>query len=296
MPPDSTGVSTTTELEYLNGGTGVRTTDGSVVDMAGSESLTQLSTLNNGGGVHTKPGKDLKITLTDSSVVFVALSSAATVADVENLIDLASYGRVLVSLNSAGTGLVLTDTQTHGGNLTVASGNGSTAAADLGILGTGVGNTLTGQPISDNSTDIRITLTNGSNVYVDLSLLQTISDVLSAIDSASTDLDASLVNGAIHITDSSGGTGLLTVTESNGSFAAADLGILRTATSGQKNTLVGKALGIGSVTITGGGASQLTTLTGSPGSTRSRAAAGMRASSAGAEPILWSNPVTTTLR
>ena len=100
-----TGVSTTTELPYLNGGAGVRTTDGSVVDMAGSESTTQLSTLNNGGGVHTKPGKDLKITLTDGSVVYVALSTAATVADVENLIELASYGRINVSLNTPGRGL-----------------------------------------------------------------------------------------------------------------------------------------------------------------------------------------------
>ena len=263
-----TGVYTTTQLIYLNGENGVRTVNGSIVDMTGSEAITQLSALNNGAGVQTVAGGDLKITLTDGKVVNVSLVGATTLQNVMDDIILAALGvapnRLSVGLNSAGTALVLTDSKSAGGNLTVAALNGSPAAAGLGILGTGTGATLVGQPISDNSADIRITLTDGTKVYVSLSNLLTIQDVLSAIHQADPRLSANLIagTGQIQITDSAGGSGALSVSQWNDSFAGADLGILGTA-GVPRNVLTGASLAISSVILDGEGGHD--TITGSPG-------------------------------
>ena len=71
-----------------------------------------------------------------------------------------------------------------GGNLRVEALNGSPAAGDLGLLPSGTGATLEGFSISDGSSDIRITLTNGTPLGVDLSGLARVQDVLDAINDA----------------------------------------------------------------------------------------------------------------
>ena len=105
--------------------------------------------------------------------------------------------------------------------------NGSFAAADLGILGTGSGGFLEGTVITDVSNDVRVTLTDGSKVDIDLSGLQTVQDVLSAFDNADPRLNATInASGTgINLSDSAGGSGTIAISELNGSMAAHDLGL-----------------------------------------------------------------------
>ena len=184
-----TGLSPATELQYLHGGNGIRTTEGALVNLTDLESITGLGSLNNGAGVHTVAGSNFRITLTDGKTVDVSLDGVQTLQDVFDAITTAANsvapGRLTVGLNAAGDAITLTDSQSGGGNLEVQALNNSTAAADLGILGTGQGSTLQGWPISDGAGDLRITLTNGTKVDVDLSDLTTLQDVFDAIHAAS---------------------------------------------------------------------------------------------------------------
>ena len=158
-----------------------------------------------------------------------------------------------MALNSDGTAILLTDKIDDGGNIQVTALNGSTAAADLGIEGTGNGATLEGTPVSDGASDLRITLTDGSYVQVDLTALTTVQDVLDAITGAHVNLTATLsVAGSIVLTDVSGGSGILAVSALNGSTGAADLGILGAAAAANPATLVGNTIAIAVAVLDGG--------------------------------------------
>ena len=254
-----TAVSTATELIDFNGGAGLRTTDGIDLSMIGISAEVPLYTLNDNTGVQSVAGGDFKITLSNGMSVNVSVSRAQTLQDVVNDIQAASP-LLTVGLTSAGDALTLTDSAGGSGNISVSALNNSPAAYDLGILGTGLNNALTGWPISDGAGNLRITLTNGSKVDVELTTLTTIQDVLDAIHAASPDLKASLnAASAIVITDTSGGTGQLSVADLNGGMAAEDLGIAGTAAA---NVLTGSPLAISSVTLAGGAGND--TLMGGP--------------------------------
>ncbi len=74
--------------------------------------------------------------------------------------------------------------------------------------------------------EFEITDRSGATAMIDISTATTVNDVLSAINSASgIDVTASVEDGAIKIEDSSGGGGMLEVTDVFGSNVAKDLGI-----------------------------------------------------------------------
>src|SRR6185295_82292 len=118
-----------------------------------------------------------EIVLTDGSRVRVDIGAAATLQDVLDAITSAS-GRLAVGLDDSGTALVLADTGVGSGDVSVNALNGSMAAADLGILDTGVGAILEGSMITDVTGDLRVTLADGTQVDVDLSGATTVQDVL----------------------------------------------------------------------------------------------------------------------
>jgi len=159
--------------------------------------------------------------------------------------------RLTAVLNDAGTAIVLKDATVSGGNVRVDPLNGSNAAADLGIQRSGIGATLEGTPLSDSGSDIRITLTNGKIVGVDLSEALTVSDVIDLIGAANPLLHAQFVGSAIVISDTAGGSGQLQVIQLNGSTADTELGILGTAPGGNRSTLMGTPIGIASVVLNG---------------------------------------------
>jgi flagellar hook-associated protein 3 FlgL len=107
---------------------------------------TPLSQLNSGAGVQTAGGTtpDFQITARDGTVIPVALGSATTVQNVLTAINTAAAGKVVASLATTGSGIVLTDTTGGTGALSVTPLNNSSAAKQLGLTTAASGATLTG--------------------------------------------------------------------------------------------------------------------------------------------------------
>ena len=111
------------------------------------------------------------------------------------------------------------------------------AAQDLGIIGDGVGQTLEGNHIGQLAADLRVTLTSGGTVNIDLSGLTTLEEVITKLNTYGESL-AVTVNAAgtgLVVRDTARGPGHLRIEALNGSLAAADLGILGTGTGGLIN-------------------------------------------------------------
>jgi len=207
-----------TPLGGLNGGAGVGTA------LLSLTRGTLLASLNNGLGV----AGELRITLTDWSSAVVDLADAQTVGDVLDAIE-AADSRLTAAINAAGNGIDLSDSAGGDEYLTVDDLNGSTAATDLGLTGNSTGSRLYGQPLVN---DLRITLGDGSTVKVSLGGAETIADAIEAINGADSRIYAQLndAGDGIDLSDSTIGSGNLTVADLPGSTAATDLGLAGTGT------------------------------------------------------------------
>jgi len=195
--------------------------------------LTNLSDLRGGVGI------DLSglIITNGQNTATIDLSTATTVEDLLNRINQSGTG-VLARLSENGTGIDILN-PVQGTQMTVAEDGGSTAA-DLGVRSFSPSSLLAelngGKGVTTVAgADIQITRRDGTNFSVDLSGLNTIQDVINAINSADagggvTASFASTGNGIV-LTDSTVG-GSLTVGSLNASPAAADLGIQGSSTSG----------------------------------------------------------------
>ncbi|MGE5607670.1 MAG: flagellin hook IN motif-containing protein, partial [Bacillota bacterium] len=167
-----------------------------------------------------------------------------TVQDLMNAINDSGAG-VLARINAEGTGLdVLNPVQGMG--MSIAE-NGGTTAADLGIRSfhpnTPLSELNNGKGVRTlDGADIQITRRDGTQFSVELSGLNTIQDVIDAINAADagggvTASFATTGNGIV-LTDSTGATTSdLSVTALNASLAAQDLGI---AGRGTGDVLTGK--------------------------------------------------------
>lgn len=250
---------------------------------------TALSTLNDGRGVRTTTGTgDFTVTVSDGSAITVNLGTAQTIGDVINAINTAGGSKLKASVTPGANGLTLTDTSGGGGSFSVADINGSHAAQDLGILKTGSGGTLSGDPVIAGIDSVlvsdlkggaglglgQITVTDRANhsATIDLSGAKSVQDILDTINNTtgvrvSASLNAS--GNGIQISDASGGSGNLVIADANGDHTATDLGIAgsfdttKTAVDGgnlqlqwvSENTLLssyngGKGVTPGSFTIT----------------------------------------------
>ena len=137
--------------------------------------LTKI--LNGGSGYSTVAGTDFRVTLTNGSTFDVDLDSSTQV-NLQQIVDAikaahdaaypATASSFLVDLNGAGNGLRLRDTYGGASNLSVAALNGSSAATNLGILGTGSAGALQGSDIDRQfiSTAMRLSdLNRGLGIY-----------------------------------------------------------------------------------------------------------------------------------
>jgi len=251
-------------------------------------SSTALSVLNDGRGVSTAANGngDFSIQTADGTSVTVNLASAQTVGDVLNAINKAGNGKVTASLPSGATGITLTDNTTGSGTISVSAINGSQAAEELGIAGTGSGGTINGTQILSGIDTVllsslnggqgmslgQLAITNGAgqSTQVDLSGARTVQNVLDAINNAGAGVTASLneATNGIQIQDASGGTGSMTIGDAGGGNSAEKLGIAGTFAAGTnadsgnlhlqyvtQNTRLasyngGKGVGSGSFTLT----------------------------------------------
>lgn len=229
-------------------------TTGSEIDsrrlIAGLDTVL-LRSLNGGSGVETGV---IELTNRLGATVQVDLSSAETLADVVSAINAQSgTSNVTASISSSGLGIELTDASGGAGNLAVADVIGRTAA-DLGLARSVSRSTLASgnlqrQYISGASVladlnlgrgvpagRFRITDSSGASAVVDLTQGNetTLQHVIDEINSRPVGIVATInaTGDGLLLTDQTGGSGRLRVTE-EGSTVAAALGILGQAAAGE---------------------------------------------------------------
>lgn len=212
-------------------------------------SLSQINDGNPPGFSST--GTDLGITLGDGSTLNVELSDATTLGGVLDAINnhVDNGGKLVASLVDGR--LVLEDTTGGAGTLAVTDQNGSRVVRELGLDAAAAGPTLTGTALTGglNSVLLRnlrggngvsqlgqVSLTDrtGATSTIDLSSAETLDEVLSAINAATTSGGQKLAIAAnvdaaglgIELKDTSGATtSNLIVSDVGGSTIVADLQI-----------------------------------------------------------------------
>jgi len=195
--------------------------------------LTNLADLRGGLGIDLS---GLVIT-NGQKTATIDLSTATTVEDLLNLINQSGTG-VLARLSDNGTGIDILN-PVQGTKMTIGE-NGGATAANLGVRSFSPSSLLAGLNGGNGvntvaGADIQITRRDGTSFSVDLSGLNTVQDVIDAINTADagagvTATFATTGNGII-LTDSTVG-GSLTVGSLNASPAADDLGIKASSASG----------------------------------------------------------------
>jgi len=222
-------------LQPVGAGAGVALVGSSV--QARVTELTPLANLRGGAGIDTGSGMIITNGLISSSI---DLSGATTVQDLLNAIN-GSGANVRAEINAAGNGINIYN-PTQGTRMTIAE-NGGTTATDLGVRSFGPDSKLAelnlGQGVRGvQGNDMRITDSAGVSFELDIDGLQTVQEVLDAINLAATGAGAGVtasfatVGNGIVLTDTAGGGGTLTVTPVNFSQAAEDLGLTVAAAGG----------------------------------------------------------------
>lgn len=219
---------------------------------------TSLDLLNNANGVRVAGSnlKDFTLNYTGGSVE-VSLTGAKTLGDILSKINAAAnvggVQKVTAALSADGHGISLTAADAGtGGTVSVTSLNASNALRDLGLLGTASTGVLTGTRLNNATNSPLLSELNGGNGIrlgsisitshaggtastVDLSGAQTLNDVLNAINTQATGVQATLnsAKNGILLTDTTGiSTGSLTVSGD----AATDLGLAQTTTESSINS------------------------------------------------------------
>lgn len=221
-------------LQTVGSGAGNPLTGSSVA--ARVTDLTPLANLNAGAGIDTNG-----LIITNGLITrTIDLSGATTVEDMLNAIN-GSGAAVRAEINSAGNGINIFN-PTQGTNMTIAE-NGGTTASDLGVRSFDPSSPLSelnfGRGVRTvDGNDLQITDSGGTSLQVDLTGLQTVQDVIDAINTAATTAGAGVIasfattgNGIV-LADTAGGAGTITLTSLNFSSAAAELGLTGAASGG----------------------------------------------------------------
>lgn len=227
------------------------TLTGSTVYQLSSD--VSLKSLNDGNGIRLRSGTaaELSVTLKDGSNLQVDLDSARTIGDVVQAINSnsANAGKLTAALTNGR--LQLTDTTGGAGTLSVDALPNTNAANVLGLTVSAAGNVITGKRLSGGLDSVllrnlrggqgitapgEISLTDrtGATAVVNLAQAESLDEVLTAINNATTSgsvklkLQASLdASGTgIVITDTSGQTASnLIIADVNGGTLAGNLNI-----------------------------------------------------------------------
>ena len=195
----------------------------------------------NGSGADLDQAHGLQI-VNGGAPQTVDISDATTIEDLLNALNSAGAG-VLAEINAAGTGIDVR-TRISGADFAIGE-NGGTTAAQLGLRTFTAATPLSalnfGRGVSDyegagTSADFRITRNDGVSFEIDVYGAKTIDDVLNRINQNPINQDPAngtplvarlaVVGNGIELVDNSVGSGHLTVTRTNGSLAAIDLGLV----------------------------------------------------------------------
>jgi flagellar hook-associated protein 2 len=216
---------------------------------------TSLNALNDGRGVRLSPdgGSDLTLALANGSTYNITLATSKTVGEVLTAINTATAGKATAAIASNGRSINVTDNTTGSSSFSITNDAGSQAATDLGIATAPSGSTITGSPILASLDSVlvsslkggsginlgAITIVNRNNQTHSLNLAgaSSVSDILSDINNASAGVTASLnaSQTGIQITDTTGGTGSLVISDGDSNDTATSLGIAGTFTAAQSD-------------------------------------------------------------
>lgn len=204
---------------------------------------TALSDLNDGRGVRSvgsTVGPDFQVSNSAGTAFNISLDGVSTVGQLIDKIATATGGSVTVSIDAGSSSLKLSEF--GGGSLSVTAMNGSKAAADLGIEGSGVG-TMQGKAVQASPNTVllsslrggqgldlgvvRFQSRTGASVNVDFTGATTVQDLLDRINANAIGIKAEIKSSGngIAITDSSGGLGPIAITDQGATTTAAQLGI-----------------------------------------------------------------------
>jgi flagellar hook-associated protein 2 len=242
------GSSTTAADLGLTGAASGNTLTGTDINKLGLS--TNLNALNDGNGIRTAGVVNDFAINSSTGPLNVSLNGAQTLGDVINKINAAGNVNgtqvVTAAISADGHGITLTDT--GGGTPTVTELNGSQAAQDLGLTGTGSGGVLTGSRINSGLNSALLSDLNGgsgvglgpiiitdrsgvTHAPIDLTGAKTVNDVINTINAANAGVTASLnSNGmGISLSDTTGSaTGSITVANGATGTAATSLGLAQT--------------------------------------------------------------------
>lgn len=203
---------------------------------------TALALLNDGRGVNTAAqGTDFTVTTASGTSYDVSLKGIKTVGQLLDKLNTLAPSDFHAAISSDGKGLQLVDTSGGSGTLNITPG-ASSAASDLGLTGAAINNTLTGSPLLSGLNTVslaslrggsgislgQVAFTNraGASTTLDFTGAKSVQDILDTINNSGLNLQASLkdsLNG-IQIVDQSGGSGNLTIADTD-STTAQELGI-----------------------------------------------------------------------
>jgi flagellar hook-associated protein 2 len=254
-----------------------------IANGGGLHTTTLLETLNDGGGVRRG-----KIQLTDRSGVSVTvdLSKTVSIDDVLDAINNQTTASIKASTHDGK--LVLEDTSGGSGEMKVVDLNGGKTAVDLGIKKTSATSTLIGDTVYQTTENTSLSLINdgnplalntltddlefktadGSSFKVNLDSNKSLRDVINSINNAtgnSGKVAASIVDGRLKLTDSTTGADTFSVSNTEGSHATDGLGLTGIVANGNDITSNALQPGMNSVLLRnlrgGQGITQLGTIT-----------------------------------
>ncbi len=215
-------------VRNLNGGDGLNTS----LNPTGLTGSTNLADLFGGVGLGSDgtTAADLDLRGRNNFQYLIDLDAFTTVQDLIDGVDTATSGNFSVTIE--GNALRITDNTTTGVAPTrVFDAGASTAAADLGWAPFNSSNPRTILGIDTNPADgalvpgtVRIQDRSGATADIDLSTdIESVSDILDAINNAGIGVVATLnqAGNGIQITDTTGGTGDLVISDLTGGSAAA---------------------------------------------------------------------------
>ncbi|QDU11990.1 flagellar filament capping protein FliD [Gimesia aquarii] len=233
---DTTQIGTATTITLSNGGK--------------LDQPKLLEELNNGLGVQRG---SIRITDRDGQTEVIDLTKTI---DIDDVIDTINKSATTIVASIEDDHLVITDTGSGVGTLSVTEVGGGQTAADLGILKSVAGSSFNGDSvyrvttdfnlsqINDGngittvagSDDFQITAADASTIDVNLDTAQTIGDVVDLINndvSNAGKVTASIdSNGKLSLVDNTVGGSTFAVTALNSSLAARELGIQQSAPGG----------------------------------------------------------------
>lgn len=226
-------------------------------DIFSLHSGTRLSTLNDGNGVRLRDEvADLDITMADGTTFAIDIGTATTLGDVVAAINLADQSKLTASISADGNRLELTDLTVGTETFKVTSVGTGTAAEQLGLTKTAVGGVITGGRLVSGLADTLVSSLNGGQglaelgaiaitdragnppVVVDLSSAETLGEIVSLINSSGANVTAAINSSrnGISLVDTSGGTGNLTIANSDATNTADALGLAIDAPQGMVNS------------------------------------------------------------